>query len=61
MFDSHKLHKTKRMGLSIIKKIFLQQRYFYLLGLQKLLLSEARDSSDDAIVCLLKSLELGNI
>lgn len=60
-YDSRRLRKTKRMGLTRIRKIYLEQRYFYLLGLQKLMFrSRKSDSYNDAILCLIKSLRLGN-
>lgn len=59
-YDSRRLRKIKRMGLTRIRKIYLEQRYFYLLGLQKMVFRKKSDSYNEAILCLIKSLRLGN-
>lgn len=59
-FNSLKLKKVKRMGLSRIRKTFLEQTYFYLTGVLKVTKFDTLGSLKAAVSCLLKSVTIGS-
>lgn len=61
LYNSHKHSSVKPMGLSRIRKTFLEQTYYYLLGLHKFITKNEDDLSlKGAIKNLLESVKTGN-
>lgn len=59
-YSSKRLTKIKRMGLAKIKKSYLEQNYFYLVGLFKFTLNKKGNWQGEAITHFLKSVCCSN-